>query len=498
MSFLSPARPPAGGRPAAGSVLIVVLIVCLGLVSLALVFGHSMILAYRGSDDDLASRQSAHASEGAARYAEYLLTNVTNDGDLPDPTTYQSQAVPVGDAFFWFIGVPLPSDAQNVPIFRLVDEASKLNLNNASATILENLPGMTQDLAEAIVDWRSAGGTAASMASGAGAGISATAVKEAPFESVEELAQVDSGTDVETLYGNDTNLNHILDPWEDTGGGGQLNSGLLEYLTVFSREPKVRRDGTSRVSVVVTPPTSQNVGGHVVLTPSRGTGALSGVLNKYLPGRGTAILTAAFTSLATSGQANPKIRSVLELYIRGQMMASELGTVSPYLTMASGTYSVGLVNVNTASQTVLSCVPGMTWQLAGQLVAARSQLSAPSSDLSWVYPILGKTVCYAAGPYLTTRSYQVTADVASVGRNGHGYRRTQYVIDSSNVSQTGTSSTSSSSSTSTSSSTSGGAAGTTSDNSTAQIVYRRDLSSLGWAIGASARQTVFNNGGIVQ
>jgi DNA uptake protein ComE-like DNA-binding protein len=482
MPVFPPRRPVERSQPEAGSVLIVVLVVCLGLVSLALMFGHSMLLAYRGSDDDLASRQSAHASEGAARYAEYLLTNVTNDGDLPDPTTYLSQAVPVGDAFFWFIGVPLPSDPQNVPIFRLVDEASKLNLNNANASMLENLPGMTEDLAEAIVNWHSAGGTAASLTTGAGAGISATSVKEAPFESVEELAQVDGGTDLETLYGNDTNLNHVLDPWEDTSGG-QINSGLLEYLTVFSREPKVRRDGTSRVDVTGTS-----------RTPPRGmpSGApgLRTVLSKASSdARAQKIISAAYAT-------KTKLGSVLELYGRGNMTASELGLVTPYLTIGGNAYKTGLVNVNTASQTVLSCLPGMTWQLAGQLVAARSQLSAPSTDLSWVVPILGNSVCYQAGPYLTTRSYQVTADVASVGRNGHGYRRSQYVIDSSNVSQTSTSGTTSTATSSTPAPT--GSPGTTSDTSTAQIVYRRDLSSLGWAIGASARQTVFNSGGTLQ
>ena len=40
-----------------GSVLIVVLVVCLGLVSMTLVFSHAMLLAYRGADNELAGRQ---------------------------------------------------------------------------------------------------------------------------------------------------------------------------------------------------------------------------------------------------------------------------------------------------------------------------------------------------------------------------------------------------------------------------------------------------------
>ena len=482
--------------------MIVVLVVCLGLVSLALLFGRAMLMGYRGSDDDLAGLQAQAACEGAARYAAYLMTNVTNDGDFPLVTTYQSQAVAVGDAFFWFIGVPLPTDPPGTPVFGLVDEASKLNINRMSATALENLPGMTEDLAEAIVNWRSSGGSVAAATSGAGAGISASTVKEANFESIEELAQVDGGTDLSTLYGNDTNLNHVLDPWEDipgaqptpaTGqansgssqanaGSGQLTSGLMEYLTAFSREPKRRRDGTERVDVTGVSQRPARGANGATTTTVTGSTRLTNLLTRILSAsRATTLLS------NTYGTIPRPVRSVLEFYVRSGMTAAELGQVSPYLTIGNNQYTTGLVNVNTASQTVLACLPGMTTQLAGQLVAARLQQSAPSSDLSWVAPILGNTVSVEAGPYLTTRSYQATADVAATGRNGHGYRRTQFVLDASNLV---TASSTSSSSSSASSSTTAAATYTT-----AQIVYRRNLAGLGWALGANARQTALPNGG---
>ena len=40
------------------------------------------------------------------------------------------------------------------PWFGLVDEGSKLNLNTATAAMLEALPRMTPQLAAAIIDWR--------------------------------------------------------------------------------------------------------------------------------------------------------------------------------------------------------------------------------------------------------------------------------------------------------------------------------------------------------
>ena len=63
--------------------LVVVLVICLGLVSLVLVFSHSMLMAYRGADNELAGRQAELAIEGAARYAMALMSNVANPGDFP-------------------------------------------------------------------------------------------------------------------------------------------------------------------------------------------------------------------------------------------------------------------------------------------------------------------------------------------------------------------------------------------------------------------------------
>src|SRR5205807_1923424 len=84
----------------------------------------------------------------------------------------------------------------------------------------------------------------------------AYSAKNADFESVEELALV-NGADPTILYGEDTNLNHVLDPNEDDGtktppaddSNGKLDPGILEYVTVFSREPNKTADGTAKSNV---------------------------------------------------------------------------------------------------------------------------------------------------------------------------------------------------------------------------------------------------------
>src|SRR5262245_19249789 len=86
------------------SVLIVVLWASLGLVSVALLFGHSMVMTYRGADNDLSGMQAEQAIEGVARYVETLLVNAGTPGQILDLTTYETEAVPVGEAKFWLLG----------------------------------------------------------------------------------------------------------------------------------------------------------------------------------------------------------------------------------------------------------------------------------------------------------------------------------------------------------------------------------------------------------
>ena len=452
-SRVSHLRASASAR---GSVLIVVLIICLGLVSLTLVFGHAMLMAYRGTDNDIAGREANQAIEGAARYAQYIIMSGTL-GVMPDRTTYQNEAVPVGDAQFWFIGRPGDNDPIDKPIFGLIDEASKLNINSATIDMLEALPGMTTDLAAAILDWRDADETPNPN----GGAESETYMlsqppyraKDAPFESTEELALV-NGADMPTLYGQDTNFNGILDPSESgtngassaspasapvasgtNGNVGNSYSGVLEYLTAFSREPNTRSDGSKRVNVSTGATQNQRL-----------TALLSGTF-------GAARAAQIARALGTS---RPK--STLEFFIRSHMTEDEFNQIADDVTVSSASYIVGLVNVNTASPTVLACIPGIGVDSAASLVAARAALASPPTSVAWVASVLKPAAAFQAGPYLTVKSYQFTADAAAVGHNGRGYRRTLFIIDNTGA--------------------------------LPRIVYRRNMAQLGWALGDDVRQAL--------
>src|SRR5258708_11942745 len=140
-----------------GSVLIIVLWVALGLVSITLYFANTMTFELRAADNRVSGLAADQAIEGGARYVESVLSTLATNGTVPAVTSYQSEAVPIGDAHFWLIGRAGDYQSQIQPdqvFFGLVDESSKLNLNSVTAGMLNLLTNMTPELAANIVECR--------------------------------------------------------------------------------------------------------------------------------------------------------------------------------------------------------------------------------------------------------------------------------------------------------------------------------------------------------
>lgn len=436
-----------------GSVLIIVLWITLGLVSMALYFANSMALELRVSDNRAAGLAAEQAIEGAARYVSYILTMYATNGVMPDISEYQAEAVPIGDARFWLIGRDLstPPTHPDLVTFGLVDEASKLNLNSASTNMLAWLTGMNQDLLTAIVDWRNPNASGGSQLYYAMAK-PPYQCKGAPFETVDELRLV-YGTTMEILAGDDLNRNGILDTSEkDDGGNGQADPGIFEYVTVYSREPNFHSDGSMRTNV------------------NNATQLLPMLQSAFGPGRASQIMLQLGY---TSGPVRPGQRAVttgsfpglLAFYLRSGMTSTEFAQIYRDATVSTSRYKRGRVNINTASAAVLACLPGMDTGTAQTLVNYRATSSENLTSIAWIVDALGSShtaiQALAAGDYITTQSYQFTADIAAVGPYGRGYRRAKFIFDVS--------------------------------EGTPKILYRQDLSRLGWALGEDVRQLIVAN-----
>ena len=155
-----------------------------------------------------------------------------------------------------------PDDpAGNDPPFRFgaIDESGKINLNtmmiidpsgNALHDRLMVLPNMTEDVADAIVDWIDPDNVP--RANGAEDSYYQSLTppyhcKNGPLDSLEELLLV-RGVTPELLFGNDHNRNGILDKNEDTGSG-YFDRGWSAYLTIYSREQDLDSQNNIRIYV---------------------------------------------------------------------------------------------------------------------------------------------------------------------------------------------------------------------------------------------------------
>jgi type II secretory pathway component PulK len=453
------------------SVLIIVLWIAFGLVSITLYFASSMSSELRASDNRACGLAAEQAIEGAARYVTYILASQATNGAIPDPSTYANQAVPVGNAHFWMIGRDTNATTSPQLSFALVDEASKMNLNSVSSNMLVNLPNMTADFLSAILDWRDTNSNNGSQASYSMLN-PPYQCKGAPFETVDELRLV-RGADMDVLLGEDFNRNGVLDPNEDDENhDGTLTPGMLEYFTVYSREPVTNSDGTARVNISVLTAASSTDLRSVLetnISSSRADqilaqlGLTSGPTRPGGPGGGGNTGPPRGGPPGAVAAAVP-FASLLQFYRKSGMTVDELGSVANLLTVTNGTYILGRVNVNTASAAVLACLPGMTPDLAQTLVNYRQTNPDKLTSVGWVADALGSGNAAALDDLesedcLTTQSYQFTADIAAIGPFGRGYRRTRFVFDVS--------------------------------DGTPRIVYRQDLTHLGWALGREIRQTWF-------
>jgi type II secretory pathway component PulK len=159
--------------------------------------------------------------------------------------------------------------------------------------------------------------------------------------------------------------------------------------------------------------------------------------------------------------------NLVQFYLRSGMTSAELGQIVNNLKFTTAAYTRGRVNINTASATVLDALflgigvdQSAASSAAQQLVQYRQQNPNNLGSIGWLVDALGTSSpvvrALATGDYITTHSYQFLADIAAVGRYGRGYRRVKFIFDIS--------------------------------EGTPRIIYRQDLSRLGWALGDKTRQ----------
>ena len=290
--------------------------------------------------------------------------------------------------------------------------------------------------------------------------------KNAPFESIEELRLV-SGFTYDILYDEDANMNAILDQNENDEDAtlpndnhdGVLNRGVLAYVTIHSKQSNMRTNGEVKVNV-----STVDVNALRTLMTDAGISSqtVAQVLARFPSGQGGGGQPGQPGGQQGQPGGQPAQtavtnNSVLQFYTRSGLKAEEFALIEGDITASTNSVVDGLVNINTASATVLACLPGLDAEKADALVATRSSADTQNS-ITWLKDALEAQVADQLGPFITGRSYVYSADIAALGHHGRGYQRVKYIFDT----------------------TEGGA----------KIRQRQDLTHLGWALGQSVRQQI--------
>jgi type II secretory pathway component PulK len=440
-------------QPREGYVIFAVLIVVVVLSLVAYRFADSMVGEYRASVRAAEDAQVKAAAVSGLHYAAAVLSDrETFYGDLEgnpfdNPGIFEEFAVETSNGSktrvpkFSIRAVVPDSAGTYEQRFGVVDEGGKLNINSLIAldstgeqlyAALMKLPNMTEDVANAIVDWVDTNDD--ERANGAESSYYQSLpnpyrTKNGPLNSLDELLFV-KGVTPELLYGGDRNRNGVVD-----GDEADNTRGWSDYLTVYGREINVDMTGTVRIylngddletlykqlqqavgeelaayivaSKVFTPARAQTTTANVTL--SGGTGG-SGTMTVTISGTGGAqqgqrpkvaatteqLLTAVQAQIAATGTSGKRIRSLMDLTNTQIALPRPPGTpddvpdyvaYSPLLdptklnqmlpalldktTTRQAVEMVPRINVNSAPREVLLAVPNLTEAEVDAILTAR-------------------------------------------------------------------------------------------------------------------------------
>jgi type II secretory pathway component PulK len=437
--------------------------------AVVLVFARSMRVELTAA----ANRVSVDEADSIERGAEaYVAAQVDNtDGEADYLMNLPGEQCHLGNGYFWLLR---PSANEQNYEFGITDEASKLNINSAVAnqltpgtppTQLLLLPGITNQQADSIVDWIDTDTMNVTGGDGAESDYYQSLpepymAKNMPLDTVEELTLVQA-VDSTLMFGIDRNHNGVIEPGEAASGslgtdsnGDSSDRGIFPFITVYSADPQLTLDGSPQI--VCTAANANNIQSKLTASP-------------YNVDAGTARSIAT----AVQGGGAAGIKSIFQLVNRPGLAEATLGPIADKLTFTTpprtsttitgpegATKSInGLINVNTAPREVLMTLTGVTTLTQNDidnLISERDR--ADTSTIMWVYDALQAQKAAEIGPYITNRSYVYSADILAVSGDGRAFKRVRIVVDA--------------------------------QKSPPIIIYRKDLTSLGWPLPEAVRTSL--------
>jgi hypothetical protein len=411
---------------------VIVIVVTMSLAATVLVMCRSMKVESMAAANQAAMVQASAVERGAEQYLQAMLITEGNDGIDENVTEDQFAAIQIGDGYFWVLRPDY--DDPTLPVFGMVKEGAKLNLNKATYDQLMRLPGMTDAIARGWLDWRGDSSDTGALQYS----------KQAPFESVEETMMVEADTPEamrELLYGigGAPPLGQVS-TGQTRGFNGtqysdpQLARGIYDLLTVWSVTPSISTLANGENTIGIGTVSSSDVN----------------ALQKLFKDKG--IASGRISEIMARIHQGDRFSDVFDFAVKAGLKADEFDLV--YNNLRTGNSSAaraarpGLVDVNEAPRSVLLCLDGLNEDDVDKLIANRQTNNSPNT-IGWVLTALGsRAQGLGLASKITGSSSQYSADILAVSGNGRAFKRVKIVIDNA--------------------------------TGTPQIVFRRDLTDRGW------------------
>jgi DNA uptake protein ComE-like DNA-binding protein len=263
--------------------------------------------------------------------------------------------------------------------------------------MLMTLPGMSESIADAILDWIDADDEPREFGAERDYYASLSppyAPKNGPFETIEELLRVKEVTPT-LLFGIDVNRNGNIDPSEQnestttalqSGMNGSMDRGWQAYVTLYAMEKNCRSDGTPRV--FLNNSDLQALHDELMQAFSRADWAdfiatyeLKSVADVIGAAVNVTDSTEAQVAWASPFEDNPIAMSVYLPLLMDSVTTVEQPTIPCR------------ININQAPRSLLDGIPGITPEIVDAIIEARGEEPDPEDELmrteAW---ILGKGV----------------------------------------------------------------------------------------------------------
>lgn len=482
-----------------GIVLVLVLVVVTMLALGSLGFAELMLNEHRAAQTASRQSQARAFAESGAEVARQFLDRYPDDiqtaGGLYDNASRFSSQLAADDdsprdrGRFTILAPKIEDTAIEGVRYGLQDESAKINLatiltydqssgsassdgddstdNTNAHAVLMGLPGMTDDTADAILDWIDPDDTPREQGAESdfyGSLDNGYTPRDAPPVSIEELLLV-RGVTPELLFGYDavklgySSSDSVSAAISGVATDGSMDHGWAAYLTLWSAESTLSSDGTPKVNLnqsdmnaLWTQLNNSNLDPSwipFIVAYRQGGGTADGTGNldttKFGTGRTTIgspldLVGAADIRLtppggASAGGAGPTLKNPFTTDTAA--MSQYLPQLFDNCTTVPGTAIPGRININQAPRTVLLCIPGMTSDLADQIISNRvpdqASASAKPDQTCPAWPliegIMPPATMKAMLPYITAGGSVYRAQIIGHFDKGNIVARLEVILD---------------------------------------------------------------------